>query len=156
MTNIYRLHGAAESGNLPHVVHIVKQEGWDVDMREPNTCATPLMPAASNAHLPVIDWLVEHGADVNARDDALWTPLHFGAKSGACVQRLLQAGANPLLEDYEGLRPLRFARTYEDAEAIKLLEVRNWHKSSKWKGVDLTIFLGHKKADCCCGLFICS
>ena len=59
--------------------------------------------------------------------------------------RLLQAGANPLLEDYEGLRPLRFARTYEDAEAIKLLEVRNWHKSSKWKGVDLTIFFVIRK-----------
>lgn len=121
---MFRLHGAAESGDLPHVVHIIEQEGWDVDMRKPSSCGTPLMPAASNAHLHVIDWLVEHGADVNARDEALWTPLHFGAKSGACVRRLLQLGANPLLESNEGDRPLSRARMYEDADAIEALEVR--------------------------------
>jgi len=66
MDIIYRLHEAAETGNLPNVVHIIEQEGLDVDMREPKSSATPLMPVASNAQLPVIDWLVEHGADVNA------------------------------------------------------------------------------------------
>jgi uncharacterized protein len=124
MESICRLHGAAESGDLPRVVQIIEQGGWDVDMREPHSCGTPLMLAASKAHLPVIDWLVEHGADVNARDDALWTPLHFGAKSGACVRRLLQLGANPLLESNEGDRPLSCARAYKDADAIEALEVR--------------------------------
>lgn len=79
------------------------------------------MPAASHAHLPVINWL----EDVNARDDTFWTPLHFGAKSDACMRRLLQLGANTLHENNEGCRPLCFARAGEDAEAeaIELLEV---------------------------------
>jgi ankyrin repeat protein len=45
--------------------------------------------------------------DVNKADDHGWTPLHYAVSlgSGIATRKLLEAGANPLLEDSEGKRP---------------------------------------------------
>ncbi|CAK5265666.1 unnamed protein product [Mycena citricolor] len=44
----------------------------------------------------LVDWLVQAGADIDSRDRAGFTPLHFAALSGSdvCVRVLLHAGAD--------------------------------------------------------------
>ncbi len=64
---------------------------------------TPLFQAAKNGQLRVVAFLLDHGADVNARsgipigqDGATWTPLLAAANSGhkAMVELLLSRGAD--------------------------------------------------------------
>lgn len=46
----------------------------------------PLHYAAYENYVMCIDYLVEHGADVNLCDDTGFTPLHIAAKHGQVGQ----------------------------------------------------------------------
>ncbi len=75
----------------------------------------PLHLAISNSFgLPVIenilltvDLLIEHGADVNARNEFKETPLHCAAKANLApvVKRLLAKGADPKAMNFRGREP---------------------------------------------------
>ena len=71
--------------------------------------------------------LVAAGAEVDARNDIGRTPLHQAAnfRSAEVVESLLNAGADPTLEDNEGNRPVdlvgRNARIEEDSEVVRRL-----------------------------------
>jgi ankyrin repeat protein len=59
---------------------------------------------AKRNHLPGVQWLVDHGADPNARWahwDAEVTPLHLAVLGGheGAVRLLLDAGADPHIRD---------------------------------------------------------
>lgn len=45
---------------------------------------TPQRVASQNGVLDIVQWLLDHEADVNTQDDsdALWTPLHNAADYG--------------------------------------------------------------------------
>jgi len=68
----------------------------DVDSRDADG-RTPLMYAilAEDPDLKMIDYLLNHGADVNAAEQAGWTPLHFAARDRKreIVEMLLARGA---------------------------------------------------------------
>lgn len=51
--------------------------------------------AACGGHTNLVQWLIEHQANVDATDDALWTPLIIAASAGheAVVRLLLGSGA---------------------------------------------------------------
>jgi len=57
-----------------------------------------------------IEWLVAHGASVNARDPNDWTPLHFACRAGyiSAAKTLVRAGADMNLQTSidGGLTPL--------------------------------------------------
>jgi len=59
--------------------------------------SSPLLIAALNGHLEVVDILIKKGANVNHRGPDLWTPLHaacfYGHMEVACL--LLGYGADP-------------------------------------------------------------
>ncbi|HLZ69209.1 MAG TPA: ankyrin repeat domain-containing protein [Dehalococcoidia bacterium] len=57
----------------------------------------PLHSAVAGLHHAVCALLLERGAEVNARQQAGWTPLHAAAQHGdrALVRALLAAGADP-------------------------------------------------------------
>ena len=115
------LHAAAEEGNID-IVKSFLERGVYVDGRNENN-QTPLDRATRAGHVSVVrllvercahvesrDWrgwtphsasrsghlLVNHGADLNARQRHHWTPIHFSAENGhyKVVKLLLERGAD--------------------------------------------------------------
>lgn len=109
------LYAAAVQGHAP-VVRLLLATGADPD-RE-STAATeglPLCAAVAHDHADAIDALLVGGADPNRHEhDPLGatTALHAAAALGRLrtVERLLAAGADPLLSDSAGTTPLDLAR----------------------------------------------
>ena len=61
----------------------------------PNSCSirgeTPLMLACSEGHVEMVEWLIEHGADVKPTDQDGWNASHYACKSGRWeIIRVLQ------------------------------------------------------------------
>jgi len=59
------LRATSRAGKLPDVVHLVL-EGTDVNARD-SRGMTPLLFAVTGEHPEIVRFLLEHGADVNAR-----------------------------------------------------------------------------------------
>ncbi len=87
-----RLHAAAAAGETAAVRVLLGSV--HVDARDVND-ETPLMTAVRHRRLPVVEVLIEAGADVDAASFMKLTPLMFAARTGdqAIVQRLLAASA---------------------------------------------------------------
>ena len=64
----------------------------------------PLHSAAAGRNLAIVRALLEHGAPVNAKQQAGWTALHAAAQHGdqAMVELLLKYGANPNAKNDDG------------------------------------------------------
>jgi ankyrin repeat protein len=67
--------------------------------------------------------LLEHGADVNARENDRSTPLHVAARNGRVevVRVLLEHGANVAAEGEDGKTASQFASEIGHEEIAKLL-----------------------------------
>ena len=76
---------------------------------------------ACKNNLPLLTQeLIEHGADINARDDNGWTPLH-GAESPETAELLIVAGADINARDDGGWTPLHIAATCDSKDVAELL-----------------------------------
>lgn len=73
--------------------------------------------------METIQFLVERGADLNARDDKGYTPLHRAAYKGrkGAAEYLLQKGLNANIEDKDGLTPLHHTSLSGEDEVVRLL-----------------------------------
>jgi hypothetical protein len=69
------------------------------------------MLAANNGRVALLQQLLDHGANVNARTRAGWTALMYAAWNGRTegARRLLAAGANPAVTDRIGWTALQYA-----------------------------------------------
>ena len=61
------LHAAARDGNLDEVRRLIEEDGTPVDAGD-RYDATPLMKAAEQGHLEVVEYLIESGADIDHRE----------------------------------------------------------------------------------------
>lgn len=89
----------------PHNVEAARKviaQGANVNARDHGQ--TPLMRAAQNGHIRVMEVLLEHGADVNAQDDDGRTALMMaaGASDPGMVRLLLDRGARIDIKDHDG------------------------------------------------------
>lgn len=71
----------------------------------------PLVAAAANNHLAIVELLVKRGIDTNVRDINGKGSLHYAAEAGhtEMVQFLLANGADITLRDVSGRTPLNYA-----------------------------------------------
>ena len=71
----------------------------------------PLHSAAAGHNLAIIRDLLEHGAPVNAQQEAAWTALHEAARSGRqdMIDLLLKYGADPTAKNDDGITPIQLA-----------------------------------------------
>ncbi len=98
---------AAKNGDVDMLKQAL-ESGFDVNSVDEKK-STALHHAASKGHLEAMRLLIEHGADLNATNDRLSTPLHLTEKNMDAIRILLEAGANPNLQDADYDYPYYFA-----------------------------------------------
>jgi prepilin-type N-terminal cleavage/methylation domain-containing protein len=121
---------AALDGDVIEARRLIENSLGNVN-RHGNMGRTPLHYAASHGHKDVAELLIEKGAEVDAKDIRLETPLHYAvcssydvAKSHCgqidVVRLLVANGADPNAKDKEGRTPLSYAEDagYGDIAAL--------------------------------------
>jgi ankyrin repeat protein len=79
--------------------------------------------AASGGHVAVIEHLLEHSAYIDAESPNGTTPLMMAAMYGTpeAVKALIQAGADPTLQNQLGMSALDFAVQAQRNNSIELM-----------------------------------
>lgn len=110
---------AALKGFLPLVKKLVNN---DADVNKPGW--TPLHYAATGGHVPVIEFLLDESAYIDAESPNGTTPLMMAAMYGSpeAVKALIQAGADLSLKNQQGMTALDFAVRGQRANARELIE----------------------------------
>ena len=110
---------AALRGYLPLVKKLVAN---DADVNKPGW--TPLHYAATGGHVPIVEFLLDESAYIDAESPNGTTPLMMAAMYGSpeAVKVLIQAGADLTLKNQLGMTALDFAVRGQRANARDLIE----------------------------------
>jgi uncharacterized protein len=104
-------------------VALLLKNGVDCNRRD-SVGWTALHCAASGGHLPVLELLVQAGADLDAQttqgDFAGTTPLMLAVEHPTCVRALLRAGANVGLMDRRKRTAMQLAVEGSEARTMIL------------------------------------
>ncbi|XP_048249106.1 serine/threonine-protein phosphatase 6 regulatory ankyrin repeat subunit C-like [Haliotis rufescens] len=122
------LHAASEGGNIDIVRHVIGD--FDINTRGWNG-HTPLMLAVCGGHTDVVDFLVDHGADVNMVDNGRDSLLHLACEAGNLkMVKHVMPYSDINLRDNFGWTPLAMAAMEGNYAVFKYL---------KGLGADLTL-----------------
>ena len=123
-----QLHFAAQDGDLDRVRRLLT-EGYDVNVFD-DLGKTPLHYAVEHERLEVAQYLIDHGADVNARHEPGIGNTPLAEVAGSCSLRvailLVNAGADPTIPGWMQLSALDRAenRARGDGPEVYALLVR--------------------------------
>ena len=115
------IHYASIGGYLPIVQYIIGKQSDCIDAKG-GRGKTPLHCACSFANnLPVVEYLISKGANVDAKDNDSWTPLHFAANNHRpeIVKYLVSKGANKNIKNTDGKTPYDYADIDEIKNILK-------------------------------------
>ena len=128
------LIAAAKSGDTK-AMETALAGGVDVNSRDAHGI-TPLMHAARGDrpkianppptdHPEVVEMLIKHGAEVNAKTDSGFVALFWAARYGheQVAKVLIDNGADVSAKDKDGVTALKWATTNKQAAVIELLRV---------------------------------
>jgi ankyrin repeat protein len=117
------LYFAAQEGQLDAVKCLVTELGADVNKSSTKTGRMPMMLAARNEHIDVLECLLELGADIDKVDNRGLTPLCVAAQIGhlTIVRCLLKHRANINYECDDGATPLVAAAWHKHVEVVTWL-----------------------------------
>jgi ankyrin repeat protein len=122
---------AALNGTVDLAQNLIAK-GADVN----KTGWAPLHYAATRGHLQMISLLLDNYAYIDAASPNGTTPLMMAAFYGTppAVKLLLDAGADPLLKNTQGLTAIDFAQKNSRADSAELIaaSVRAKQPSGKW------------------------
>ncbi|MDP2817682.1 MAG: ankyrin repeat domain-containing protein [Polaromonas sp.] len=122
---------AALKGNVEAAASLVKR---DADVNK--TGWAPLHYAATSGSLAILSLLLDNHAYIDAESPNGSTPLMMAAMYGTpqAVKLLVDAGADPLLKNQQGLTAIDFARRASRTESVDLLAaaIRSKQATGKW------------------------
>lgn len=107
-----------------NVVEYLLNRGADVNLPSDNGMrVAPLHSSVANKNLGITALLLEHGADVNAKQALGVTPLHSAAHQGDpdMIKLLLDHEADTNAEMENGKKPVDFAKGATNTEVMALL-----------------------------------
>jgi len=113
-----QLHRAAAAGDVPAVQALVGSGRPVNDFDELGK--TPLHYAVLGEHFAVVEYLLRHGADINAHDERLIGGTPLGEAGGTCslrmAQLLVESGADPTVRGWMQLNALDRAKQRRKSE----------------------------------------
>jgi hypothetical protein len=114
---------AARDGRLEDCAQLLAEE-VDIEERGGASVCTPLHVASAMGNDEVVLLLLEHGAEVSARNNKGGTPLHYAARQGhfETLRFLLHTGANLQLINNDGWTPEDLARVYSHPQIVVMLQ----------------------------------
>jgi ankyrin repeat protein len=117
---------------LDALCELLIQKGADVN--KPGWA--PLHYAATHGHLVVMKLLLENSAYIDAASPNASTPLMMAALYGtpAAVKLLLDAGADPMLKNDQGLSAIDFAHRGDRADSAEIIaaQIRSRQPKGSW------------------------
>ena len=117
------LHAAAEGGNTS-IVKSMLSCGIDIDSKDDESSATPLIIAVMENHVEVVKYLLQKGADISLTTEYnKRNALHIASQEGsvAVIEMLLSYDLRPDSRDGEGNTPLACAAACGQIEAVNCL-----------------------------------
>ncbi len=98
-------------------------KGANINARDKQYNATPLMWAAHEGHPKTLKLLLERGAEIEAEKEGGKTALWYAAKQGrgGTARLLIQRGANPNAKTGDGITALMVAKSKGHTAVVELL-----------------------------------
>ncbi|XP_032912134.1 ankyrin repeat and SOCS box protein 3 isoform X2 [Catharus ustulatus] len=117
------LHLSARHGSL-ECLRVLLEAGAVLDNAVTGSASTPLFLAVENRHPEVVEFLLQHGANVEGPHSwSGWNSLHQASFQGSTdiMQMLLEKGASKDCRDDFEITPLFVAAQYGKPESLQLL-----------------------------------